>query len=216
MTIIRNDLGHITSSTDTLSRQYRKFKLPGMAIALLSLASLILPNVSGLLSMIFQNAPDFEIDAIIGWLSLLAGILYSVHIFQTREIQKPLLKLPQAALYLSVGAYLLLFYSTGPLPFTFFFTMFFLMDSIMKFLVSSQNRYAKGTKWAIKAGIINVILSMSVATGLPSGAAWAIGLFFAINLFLTGMMCISYSLTVPRANNQARVFRPTTTAAESA
>lgn len=216
MQTIRTSKSRITPSASMPTMQDRNYKLPSMTIIILGLAALILPNISDILSPVMKNVPKIEIVSIIGWLSLLTGIAYATHAFQTRKYQKPLPKVLQATLYFFVGAYLLLSVSTGPLPFVFLLTMFFLLDSIMKFMLSSQYRFAKGTKWAINTGIVNVILSLFVATGYPSGAAWAIGLYLGINLFLTGMMCKSYSSTiVPLFEKRTKVFRPSTTATET-
>ena len=123
----------------------------------------------------------------IGWLLVFSGIVMAVHAVSERAP----LRGSEALLTLIVGFYLLVFPLTGTVTLTFVLAVWLFAGGVLSLTHAWQLR-AVSHAWAhALSGVLSIVLGILIAAGLPSSAAWAIGLIVGINLLFWGAQALA-------------------------
>lgn len=159
----------------------------GAAIVLLGCLAIILPVTS-----------EYDIDDILAWILLIAGIIYSIYLIQMLKTPSRLPNILEACLYLLIGIFL--FFYHGIVPLTFLLLMFFLAGSVLRMMRASELDSKTGRGAAIGAAILDVFFAILVALGYPSSAGWAYGMFIGLDLMIWGLSIVKSSLRMKTIN----------------
>jgi uncharacterized membrane protein HdeD (DUF308 family) len=89
-------------------------------------------------------------------------------------------------LYVVAGAYLAFFPLTGIITLTILLAALFIVEGGLEISMALRVRPHEGWGWLLLSGLVAVAVGLLIAFGLPSSAAWAIGLLAGINLISTG------------------------------
>jgi uncharacterized membrane protein HdeD (DUF308 family) len=168
-----------------LHRHWALFLIEGAVLLILGMFAVLVPPVATL-----------AITILFGWLFLISGIVGLITTFWMRSAPGFWWSLISAALGIVVGLLLLTRPVGGALSLTLLLIAFFIVEgavSIM-FALDHKRELSGQWRWMLLSGIIDLALAMMILAGLPSTAAWALGLLVGINMIFGGAAMIAMAL----------------------
>ena len=161
------------------------FLVEGVVLLVLGAIAVVLPPIATL-----------AVTILFGWLFLVSGIVGLVTTFWMRHAPGFWWSLLSAALGIIVGAMLLASPVTGALSLTLVLIAFFLIEGAVSIMFALDHRRELSGQWGwmLMSGIIDLVLAMMIFAGLPSTAAWAVGLLVGINMIFGGTALIAMAL----------------------
>ena len=138
---------------------------------------------------------------VLGWLFLLSGVMGLVTTFWMRRAPGFWWSLISAALGIVVGGLLLARPISGALSLTIVLVAFFIIEGAASIMFALDHRRELSGQWGwmLMSGIVDLVLAALVFGGLPSTAAWAIGLLVGINMVFGGSALIAMALHAKNA-----------------
>ena len=132
----------------------------------------------------------------LGWLFLVSGILGLITTFWMRHAPGFWWSLLSAVLGIVVGAVLLASPLTGAFSLTLVLVAFFLVEGAVSIMFALDHKRELSGQWGwmLVSGIIDLALAIMIFAGLPSTAAWAVGLLVGINMIFGGSALIAMAL----------------------
>lgn len=159
--------------------------------------------VLGMLAIVFPLVASITMKIFIGWLLLLAGILCVMHAFGASDWKGVVLNLLLAALLIIGGGWLAFFPIEGLVALTAFLAILFIAQGVVQVALGFQIRPDDGWGWMIVSGIMAILVGSLIWLGLPSTAAWALGLLAGINLIFTGTSYVALGMVGRKAGQAA-------------
>ena len=97
---------------------------------------------------------------------------------------------------IAAGLVLLLYPVGGALSLTILLVVFFVIEGVASIMYALEHKKELSGRWGwmLVSGIIDLVLAIMIYVGLPSTAAWAIGLLVGINLVFGGAALIGMAL----------------------
>ena len=101
-----------------------------------------------------------------------------------------------AALGVLVGGMLLARPVSGAFSLTLVLIAFFIIEGVASIMFALEHKRELSGRWGwmLASGIVDLILALMIFAGLPSTAAWAIGLLVGINMVFGGAALIAMAL----------------------
>jgi uncharacterized membrane protein HdeD (DUF308 family) len=183
---LQQDISKLQSQMRAAVREHWKaFLIEGIVLAILGLAAIIVPPLASLAVAIY-----------LGWMFLIMGILGLVMTFWARGMPGFWWSLISAVLAIAAGAILLARPIQGVLTLTIVVGVYFLAEGVATIMYALEHRRELSGRWSwlVVSGIVDIIISGLIITGLPSSAEWAIGLLVGINLLFGGASMIGMAL----------------------
>jgi uncharacterized membrane protein HdeD (DUF308 family) len=151
--------------------------------------------ILGVLAVVWPQISTIAVDAYIGWLFLLSGVVGLVSMFLARNVQAFLWSLLTAALSLFVGVLLLWHPTEDAVSLTLVLIALFIVEGIFQIAASLSYRdvFPDSWGWMLASGIVDLILAALIIKGWPSTASWALGLI-VVNLVSSGLAVIMVAL----------------------
>lgn len=167
----------------------------------LYLAEGIVLVILGLLAIVVPPIATLAVTILFGWLFMVSGVVGLVTTFWMRAAPGFWWALISAALAILVGALLLAQPVQGALTLTYVLVAFFVIEGVATIMFALDHRRELSGRWGfmLVSGIVDLVLAVMIVAGLPSTAAWAIGLLVGINLVFGGMALISMALDAKNA-----------------
>lgn len=162
----------------------------------LYLAEGIVLVILGLLAVVVPPIATLAVTILFGWLFMVSGVVGLVTTFWMRQAPGFWWALLSAALGILVGALLLAQPVQGALTLTYVLVAFFVIEGVASIMFALDHRREMSGRWGfmLVSGIVDLVLAVMIVAGLPSTAAWAIGLLVGINMVFGGMALISMAL----------------------
>lgn len=186
MTLPQTNLGDVQRVVaSALHRHWVLYLIEGLVLLVLGALAIIVPPLATLAFTIF-----------FGWLILISGVVGLVTTFWMRQAPGFWWSLISAALGIGVGLLLVSRPVSGALSLTLVLIAFFLIEGIatIMFALDHRRELSGSWGWMLASGIVDVGLSVMLFAGLPSTAAWAIGLLVGINLMFGGVSLAAMAL----------------------
>jgi uncharacterized membrane protein HdeD (DUF308 family) len=182
------------SVAESVHRHWRLYLIEGIVLVLLGALAIVIPQIATLALTIF-----------LGWLLLISGVVGLFMTFTMRSAPGFWWSLISAALGVLAGGLLIARPVVGAVSLTLVLIAFFIIEGIASIMFALEHRtqLPGGWGWMLVSGIIDLVLAVLIFTGLPSTAAWAIGLLLGINLIFGGFALAAMAL-------QARKLSPQT------
>jgi len=155
--------------------------------------------LAGCAAIAFPLLSTVAVKIALGWVFLVGGIVMIVHAFSATQWRGLVWEVLLGALYIVAGAYLAFFPLTGIITLTILLAALFIVEGGLEISMALRVRPHEGWGWLLLSGLIAVAVGLLIAFGLPSSAAWAIGLLAGINLISTGWGFLFLALTGRRA-----------------
>jgi uncharacterized membrane protein HdeD (DUF308 family) len=136
------------------------------------------------------------VTILFGWLFLVSGIVGLVTSFWMRQAPGFWWSLLSAVLGIVVGAMLLGSPLTGAFSLTLVLIAFFLIEGAVSIMFALDHKRELSGQWGwmLMSGLVDLALAVMILAGLPSTAAWAIGLLVGINMIFGGTALIAMAL----------------------
>lgn len=183
---LQQDVSKLQTQMRAAVREHWKaFLIEGIVLSILGLAAIIVPQLASLAVTIY-----------LGWMFLIMGILGLVMTFWARGMPGFWWSLISAVLAIAAGAILLARPIQGVLTLTIVLGAFFLAEGVASIMYALEHRreLSGRSSWLVVSGVVDIIISGLIITGLPSSAEWAIGLLVGINLLFGGASLIGMAL----------------------
>jgi uncharacterized membrane protein HdeD (DUF308 family) len=163
----------------------------------LYLAEGIVLVVLGLLAAVVSPPlATLAVTIMLGWLFLVSGVIGLFTTFMMRNAPGFWWALISAALAVLAGGVLLAQPVQGALTLTYVLVAFFVIEGVASIMFALDHRRELSGRWGfmLVSGIVDLVLAVMIVAGLPSTAAWAIGLLVGINMVFGGVALISMAL----------------------
>ena len=169
----------------SLREHWVLFLVEGIILVILGLAAIVVPPIATL-----------AVELLFGWLFLISGIVGLITTFRMRQAPGFWWSLVSAILGIAVGIILLLWPLSGVLSLTMILIAFFVIEGIasIMFALDHKRELSGQWGWMLMSGLIDLVLAVMIFAGLPSTAAWAVGLLVGINMIFGGTALIAMAL----------------------
>jgi uncharacterized membrane protein HdeD (DUF308 family) len=183
---IPQDITKLQSEVSAAVREHWKaFLIEGILLVILGLAAMIVPPLASLAVTIF-----------LGWMFLISGIAGLALTLWARGMPGFWWSLISAVLGIVAGIILLGRPMQGVLTLTIVVGAYFLAEGVATIMYALEHRRELSERWSwmLFAGILDILISAMIITGLPGSAEWALGLLVGINLLFGGASLIGMAL----------------------
>jgi uncharacterized membrane protein HdeD (DUF308 family) len=173
-----------------VAAHWKAFLIEGILLVILGLAAMIVPPLASLAVTIF-----------LGWMFLISGVAGLALTFWARQMPGFWWSLISAVLAVGAGIILLARPMQGVLTLTIVVGAYFLAEGVATIMYALEHRRELSERWSwmLFAGILDILISAMIITGLPGSAEWAIGLLVGINLLFGGASLIGMALAARKA-----------------
>jgi len=182
------------AGAEALQRHWGLYLLEGIVLVVLGALAIVIPQLATL-----------AVTILIGWLLLISGALGLIMTFWMRAAPGFWWSLISAALGILAGGVLVTRPVTGAISLTLVLIAFFIIEGIasIMFALEHRSQLPGGWGWMLVSGVVDLALSVMIFAGLPSTAAWAIGLLVGINLMFGGTALAAMALQAHKMDSNA-------------
>jgi len=175
---------------NALHRHWVLFLIEGIVLLILGAFAVLVPPIATL-----------AVTILFGWLFLISGSIGLSTTFWMRSAPGFWWSLISAVLGIVVGLLLLARPMGGALSLTLLLIAFFLVEGAVSIMFALDHKRELSGQWGwmLFSGIIDLALAMMIFAGLPSTAAWAVGLLVGINMIFGGAAMIAMALHARRS-----------------
>lgn len=161
------------------------FLVEGVVLLVLGATAVVLPPIATL-----------AVTILFGWLFLVSGVIGLFTSFWMRHAPGFWWSLLSAVLGIVVGAMLLGSPLVGAFSLTLVLIAFFLIEGVVSIMFALDHKRELSGQWGwmLMSGLIDLVLAVMIFAGLPSTAAWAVGLLVGINMIFGGTALIAMAL----------------------
>ncbi len=171
---------------NALHQHWKLYLVEGIVLVVLGLlAAVVSPPLATL-----------AVTIMVGWLFLVSGVVGLFTTFMMRNAPGFWWALISAALAVLAGGVLLAQPVQGALTLTYVLIAFFIIEGVASIMFALDHRRELSGRWGfmLVSGIVDLVLAVMILAGLPSTAAWAIGLLVGINMMFGGVALIGMAL----------------------
>jgi uncharacterized membrane protein HdeD (DUF308 family) len=171
--------------TNALHAHWKLYLTEGIVLVVLGMVAILLPPIATL-----------AVTILLGWLFLVSGVVGLFTTFRLRQAPGFWWSLISAVLGVMVGFVLLASPLSGAISLTFLLVAFFMIEGVASIMFSLDHKRELSGRWGwmLMSGVIDLVLGVMILAGLPSTAAWAIGLLVGINMVFGGAALIAMAL----------------------
>lgn len=157
--------------------------------------------VLGATAIVLAPLATVAVTILIGWLLLVSGVIGLFTSIWMRQAPGFWWALLSALLGIVVGVMLLGSPLTGAVSLTIVLVGFFIIEGVVTIMFALDHRRELSGQWAwmLVSGLIDLVLGVMIFTGLPSTAAWALGLLVGLNMLFGGSALIAMAMTARKA-----------------
>ncbi len=176
--------------TKPLHEHWVLYLVEGVVLVVLGATAIVIPPLATL-----------AVTILFGWLFLVSGVMGLFTTFWMRQAPGFWWSLISAVLGIVVGVLLLAAPLSGAVTLTLVLVAFFIVEGIVSIMFALDHKRELSGQWGwmLVSGIVDLGLSAMILAGLPSSAAWAIGLLVGINMVFGGTALIVMALHARRA-----------------
>jgi uncharacterized membrane protein HdeD (DUF308 family) len=169
----------------TLHEHWVLYLIEGIALLVLGVLAILIPPLATL-----------AFTLLLGWVFLLSGAIGLFTTFWMRRAPGFWWSLVSAVLGIVVGVMMLASPPQGALSLTLVLIAFFVIEGIASIMFALDHKRELSGRWGwmLASGIVDLLLAAMILAGLPSTAAWAIGLLVGINMVFGGTALIAMAL----------------------
>lgn len=160
----------------------------------LSIGLSVLMIVAGFLAIALPQVAGITVNLLIAWLLIFSGCAHLMFAWHTRSTGGILWGLLMGALYILIGAYLLLRPVAGLASLTLALAIYLFAEGVLELILSFVVRPLPGSGWLLFDGIITLILGVMIWRTWPSSTEWVIGTLVGISILFSGVSRLMLSL----------------------
>jgi uncharacterized membrane protein HdeD (DUF308 family) len=157
----------------------------------------------GVLALASPMLAAVAVNALIGWLIILAGVVHIVVAFHSREAGSVIWRLLVGLAYVAFGGYVIARPTLGVVSLTLLLASLFLVEGIFDIIQFFRAPSALRSTWFLLDGVVTLFLGLMIYMQWPSSSAWAIGTLVGVSLIFSGVTRVMVSLAVRKATSSA-------------
>ena len=175
----------------SLHQHWVLFLVEGVVLLVLGATAIVIPPLATLAATL-----------VLGWLFLVSGVVGLFTTFLMRHAPGFWWSLISAALGVLVGSLLLARPVSGAYSVTLVLIAFFIIEGVASIMFALEHKRELSGRWGwmLVSGIIDLALALMIFAGLPSTAAWALGLLVGINMVFGGAALIAMAMHARHAS----------------
>jgi len=150
--------------------------------------------VLGFLAVLLPLATGIGISILVGWIIVFSGFAYLAYAFAAKGAGAFLWRMLVGIVYVVGGAYLAFHPGLALESLTLVVAAIFLVESVVEIVVFFQFRALPGSGWILFDGIVTLLLAYLIWRPWPSSSVWAIGTLVGVNLIVSGVTRLMYSV----------------------
>jgi uncharacterized membrane protein HdeD (DUF308 family) len=167
-----------------IRRHWVLFLIQGIIMVILGVVAIGEPMVA-----------SFAVALFAGWLFLFSGVVGLAGVFTARHVPGFWWGLLSALLGIVLGIYLIWRPLAGVVTLTLAVAIYFGAQGICQIITAvAQRDMFRSWGWVVFGGLVNIVLSVLIISGLPGTAEWTLGLLFGINLLMWGFSLVMTAL----------------------
>jgi len=143
--------------------------------------------VIGAIAIVFPAASTLAVQLFIGWLFILAGVLFLVGAVAFHGTEPFFGSLLVGLLTFAVGAFLVFNPAGGAVIITLLIAALFMVNGAFELYFASALRPDGGRGWMLASGIVAIAVGILIAVGLPGTSMFILGLLVGLNFLTTGI-----------------------------
>jgi uncharacterized membrane protein HdeD (DUF308 family) len=188
------DVNPLQAFTSSIREHWKIFLAEGVVLLLLGLLAVALPMLATI---------GFTI--VLGWLFLFSGLIGLITTFMMRGAPGFWWALISAMIGIGAGVVLLVSPASGAVSLTLVLIAFFVVEGVATIMYAVEHRAQLSDRWGwmLFSGIVDLFLAFMIFAGLPSSAAWALGLLVGINMIFGGAAMIGMALAAKNSTPAA-------------
>lgn len=180
-----------TASFELESERLRGGVAAGVILAVLGILAILFPFVTGL-----------SLSILLGALLVVGAIVHVAHAFSAGSFWGAVWQVVLGVLYGIAGITLMANPVVGLATLTLLVIAFFLVSGIVEVGWAFAGRGKDGWLWLLASGGVSLLAALLLLAGLPSTAAWAVGVLFGVNLLVTGVSLVMLGMSSRRAADE--------------
>jgi len=167
---------------NALHEHWKLYLVEGIVLLILGAIAIVIPPIATL-----------AVTIVLGWLFLVSGVVGLFTTFWMRHAPGFWWSLISALLGIVVGTWLLAAPLIGAVSLTIVVVVFFIIEGVASIMFAFDHKRELSGRWGwmLMSGIVDLVLAAFIFAGLPSTAAWAIGLLVGINMVFGGSALIA-------------------------
>ena len=152
--------------------------------------------ILGLIAVAVPPLTTLAETILFGWLFVVSGAIGLFTTFWMRGVPGFRWSLASAVLAILAAIWLLARPIAGPLTLTAVLILFFLIEGISSVMFAIDHRRELSGQWEfmLLSGLVDLVLCVMIASGLPSTAICALGLLVGVNMVFGGVALIAMAL----------------------
>jgi len=173
-----------------LHEHWKLYLVEGIVLIVLGVFAILIPPIATL-----------TFTLVLGWVFLISGVVGLFTTFWMRRAPGFWWSLISALLGIVVGVALLAQPVSGALSLTVVLAAFFLIEGATSIMFAFEHKRELTGRWGwmLASGVVDLLLATMILAGLPSTAAWAIGLLVGINMVFGGTALCAMALQARKA-----------------
>jgi len=152
----------------------------------------------GVLALFLPLATGIGVSIAVGWIIVFGGVAYLASAFAARGAGSFLWRVLIGAVYIIGGLYLAFNPGLALASLTLAMALMFFFEGLLETVVFFQFRTLPGSGWVLFDGLVTLLLAYLIWRPWPSSSIWAIGTILGINLIMSGITRLMYSVAARR------------------
>jgi len=161
----------------------------------LSIGMAIVMIVLGFLAVFLPGAAGLGVSVVVSSIMVFSGFAYLAYAFAAQGAGAFIWRMLIGIAYVIGGGYLAFHPGLALESLTLVVAAIFFVEGVMEVVVFFQFRPLTGSGWILFDAIVTLILAYVIWRPWPYSSAWAIGTLLGINLIVSGVTRLMYSVT---------------------
>jgi uncharacterized membrane protein HdeD (DUF308 family) len=165
----------------------------------LSVGFAVLMIAVGLLSIALPQLTGMGVAILVAWITIFGGVAHLAYAFAAESAGTVLWRLLIGVVYIVGGIYLAANPGLSLVSLTLVLAGIFFAEGLIRIVFFFQTRPLPGATWILTDGVLTVLLGFLIVRGWPASSTWAIGTIVGINLCVSGVSRLMFSMLARRA-----------------
>lgn len=163
-------------------------------VAGMSIGWAVIMIVLGFLAVVMPFTAGIAISILVGWIIVFSGFAYLAYAFAARGAGAFLWRMLIGVVYVIGGGYLVFHPALALDSLTLVVAAIFFVEAVLDIVVFFQFRALSGSGWILFDAVVSLVLAYVIWRPWPSSSSWAIGTLVGINLIVSGLTRLMYSV----------------------
>jgi len=161
----------------------------------MSIGWAIVMLILGVFAIVMPFSTGIAVSVLVGWIIVFSGFAYVAYAFAAQGAGTFIWRLLVGIVYVCGGGYLAFHPGIALESLTLVVAAIFLIEGVTEVVVFFQVRSLPGSGWILFDALITLALAYVIFRPWPSSSSWAIGTLLGINLIVSGVTRLMYSVT---------------------